>query len=198
MKEVNLDQNIFEDFHWLNEPENYYFENALVIETEAETDFWQRTHYGFRRDDGHALLTELEGDFSFKAKFTFEPQNKYDQCGILLRLDSENWIKISTEYENQDISRMGSVVTNYGYSDWASEDISSEISTIWYKVSKRGSDFLIENSFDGREWSQMRVSHLQQDFEKIEAGVYACSPLDSSFNAKIKEIVIDDNHWEKE
>ncbi|TDP91326.1 uncharacterized protein DUF1349 [Halanaerobium saccharolyticum] len=124
MQNIKMDKSIFNNFHWLNKPEEYYFENALVIQTEPETDFWQRTHYGFRNDNGHALLTGLKDDFSFAAKFKFEPQDKYDQCGIMLRLDSKNWIKISTEYENQEISRLGSVVTNLGYSDWATEDIS--------------------------------------------------------------------------
>ena len=195
MQNIKLDQSIFDNFYWLNKPEEYYFENALIIQTEPETDFWQRTHYGFKRDDGHALLTELKDDFSFTAKFKFEAENKYDQCGIMLRLDSENWIKISTEYENEEISRLGSVVTNQGYSDWSSEDISSEITAVWYRVSKRKNDFLVENSFDGREWSQMRITHLHQDFKEIQVGVYACSPLQSSFKAKIEEIIIDDNHW---
>lgn len=198
MNKIKLDEDIFNDFYWLNEPEEYYFENELVIKTEPETDFWQRTHYGFRNDSGHVLLTDLKEDFSFAAKFKFEPQNKYDQCGIMLRLDSENWIKISTEYEDQEISRLGSVVTNQGYSDWATEDISSEINAVWYKVSKRGNDFLIENSFDGKKWSQMRITHLHQDFEEIKVGVYACSPKESSFKAKIQEIIIDENRWQKE
>jgi regulation of enolase protein 1 (concanavalin A-like superfamily) len=197
MQNIKMDKSIFDNFYWLNKPEKYYCENALVIETEPKTDFWQRTHYGFRRDDGHALLTDLKEDFSFAAKFKFEPQNKYDQCGIMLRLDRENWIKISTEYENQEISRLGSVVTNLGYSDWATEDISSEINAVWYRVSRRGEDFLIENSFDGRKWSQMRIAHLHQDFDEIQVGVYACSPKKSSFRAIIEEITIDDNHWEK-
>ncbi len=195
MKQIKLDKSIFNDFYWLNEPEEYYFENALVIKTEPQTDFWQRTHYGFRNDNAPALLTELSQDFTFSAKFKFEPQNKYDQCGIMLRLDSENWIKISTEYEDEKISRLGSVVTNLGYSDWATEDISSEINSVWYRVSRRGNDFLIENSFDGREWSQMRITHLHQDFEKIKVGIYACSPKNSSFKAKIKEIIINENQW---
>ncbi|MFN2340367.1 MAG: DUF1349 domain-containing protein [Halanaerobium sp.] len=50
---------------------------------------------------------------------------------MILRLDRENWIKISTEYEDQKISRLGSVVTNPNYSDWATEDISSEINAVW-------------------------------------------------------------------
>ncbi|WP_279512705.1 DUF1349 domain-containing protein [Halanaerobium saccharolyticum] len=69
---------------------------------------------------------------------------------------------------------------------------------MWYRVSKRGKDFLIENSFDGRKWSQMRITHLQQDFDEIQVGVYACSPKENSFKAIIEEIIIGENHWEQE
>jgi len=143
MKKIDFKEGIPQKFHWLNEPEEYHLGEQLVIKTEPETDFWQRTHYGFRRDNGHCLLTELEGDFSFAARFEFEPQNTYDQCGLIVRVDKNNWIKIATEYEDETVSKLGSVVTNLGYSDWSTADISSDIRSMWYRVNKRGSDFLI-------------------------------------------------------
>jgi len=167
MGEIKLDKSLLENFYWLNEPQKYYLNNTLVIKTAPETDFWQKTHYGFRKDNGHALLTDLKNDFSFKVKVKLNFKNKYDQCGIMLRLDSKNWIKISAEYENQTITRLGSVVTNLGYSDWATEDISSSINELWYRVNKSGSDFFIENSFDGHKWSQMRITHLIKDFKIV-------------------------------
>jgi hypothetical protein len=32
-------------------------------EPDAPTDFWQRTHYGFRADNGHFLHREADGEF---------------------------------------------------------------------------------------------------------------------------------------
>lgn len=195
MKIINFNKNISEEFYWFNEPKKYYFDEGLVIKTKADTDFWQRTHYGFRRDNGHCLLTKFRRDFSFAGHFEFEPQTIYDQCGLIVRIDEDNWIKVSTEYENENISRLGSVVTNLGYSDWATKDISSEIKSIWYRISKNGNDFLIENSRDGENWKQMRITHLHQEIEELEVGIYACSPQDSSFQCKVDKIIIDKNNW---
>ncbi|MCX7708523.1 MAG: DUF1349 domain-containing protein [Clostridia bacterium] len=195
MQKINFNNAIPQEFYWFNEPLQYHFEKGLIVQTQPNTDFWQRTHYGFRNDNGHCLLTKLKEDFSLTAHFEFQPKALYDQCGMMIRLDEENWIKASVEYENERISRLGSVVTNLGYSDWATTDISSEIKSMWYRVSKRKNDFLIENSTDGLTWAQMRIAHLHKEFTELSAGVYACSPLDSSFHCKIDSMVLSENHW---
>ena len=193
INKIKLDKSILNNFYWLNEPQEYYFDNALVIKTDPEKDFWQRTHYGFRKDDGHALLTNINKDFSFTAKFKFDYQHKYDQCGIFLRLDSENWIRVSTEYINKNISKLGSVVTNLVFSDWATRDISSDINTMWYRINKDGKDFLIESLVDGKVWTKIRITHLIQNLDEVKIGVYACSPKESSFKCKVEQIMIENN-----
>jgi regulation of enolase protein 1 (concanavalin A-like superfamily) len=87
------------DFHWFNEPAKYQLGPGLEIFTDEKTDFWQNTHYGFQRDDGYCLFTKQSGDFSLMTHVEFRPQEKYDQCGLMVRGDRENWIKVSTEYE---------------------------------------------------------------------------------------------------
>lgn len=183
-------------FFWYNEPDEYSVDKAtLEIRTKPSTDFWQRTHYGFRRDDGHCYLTEVKGDFSFSARFEFAPNEMYDQCGVILRIDEENWVKASTEYEDTSISRLGSVVTNLGFSDWATTDISTEVKEMSYRLSVNGKDVLIENSYDGQQWNQMRILHIHQPFETLQVGVYACSPKESSFVCKISEMTVGENQW---
>jgi regulation of enolase protein 1 (concanavalin A-like superfamily) len=184
-----------QNFHWFNEPARYQFGHGLEIYTNEKTDFWQNTHYGFQRDDGHCLLTTLTGDFSVAAHVEFRPQEKYDQCGLMVRIDRENWIKMSTEYENPEISRLGSVVTNLGYSDWATQDIPSRHTEMWYRISKNGGDFLLENSFDGQAWLQLRVAHLHKPSESCEAGVYACSPIGKDFWCRFTDLEISENEW---
>jgi len=146
LSENFLQPALSDDFYWLNEPTHYRLGNGLEISTDEKTDFWQNTHYGFQRDDGHCLLMRQVGDFSLMTQVEFQPREKYDQCGLMVRIDSQNWIKVSTEYESEQASRLGSVVTNLGYSDWATQDISSRYREMWYRISKRGSDFLLENS----------------------------------------------------
>jgi hypothetical protein len=184
-------------FYWFNEPTTYRLGNGLEIFTDEKTDFWQRTHYGFRRDDGHCLLTALDGDFSITTRVEFQPREQYDQCGLIVRVDEENWIKTSTEYEDEQVSRLGSVVTNLGYSDWATQDVSSECTERWYRISKRGSDFLIESSLDGRDWIQLRIAHLHRMPAQLAAGVYACSPIGRAFRCRFSVLEGAENEWHR-
>jgi uncharacterized protein len=182
-------------FYWFNEPTHYHLGEGLEISTDEKTDFWQNTHYGFQRDDGHCLLTRRTGDFSLVTHVEFHPREKYDQCGLIVRIDSQNWIKVSTEYESEQGSRLGSVVTNLGYSDWATQDIASSHREMWYRISKKGSDFLLENSYDGQAWFQLRITHLHKVTEYYEIGVYACSPIGKDFRCRFKSLEILENDW---
>ncbi|MBN2502485.1 MAG: DUF1349 domain-containing protein [Anaerolineales bacterium] len=195
LKEKFLQSNLPENFYWFNEPTRYQLGNGLEIYTDAETDFWQRTHYGFRRDDGHCLFTKQSGDFSLVTHVEFRPQVQYDQCGLIVRVDAENWIKTSTEYENAQVSRLGSVVTNLGYSDWATQDISSDHKEMWYRISKNGANFLLESSYDGRKWAQLRIAHLHKLPDELQVGVYACSPIGNDFWCKFTGLEIGENAW---
>lgn len=75
-------------------------------------------------------------------------------------LDSENWLKGSIEYENTEFQHLGSVVTNNGYSDWATTEIPASVKSIWYRLSRREDDYCIECSEDGIRFKQMRVCHI--------------------------------------
>ena len=89
--------------------------------------------------------------FSFIVKTEFNSKRRFDQCGVVMYLNSDNWLKASIEYENEEFQRLGSVVTNRGYSDWATTDIDASIHSIWYRLSRRESDYCIECSTDGAD-----------------------------------------------
>ncbi|RFA30026.1 hypothetical protein CAI21_07355 [Alkalilimnicola ehrlichii] len=167
------------------------------MRTSPDTDFWQRTHYGFRRDNGHCLLTRKESDFSISVKTTFSPKKQYDQCGLIVRLDHDNWIKTSTEFESGNHSRLGSVVTNSGYSDWATIDINEPVNEMWYRIQSKNdlSDYIIEFSEDGDNWKQLRITHLLEAKSFVDIGIYACSPMDSSFSAEFSQLSIANSNW---
>lgn len=189
------DNVIQEKFHWFNEPRHSVENNKLIIQSSPDTDFWQKTHYGFQRDNGHCLLTKVQKDFSVTVRTEFEPENQYDQCGLIVRLNSENWIKMSTEYEDEEHSRLGSVVTNLAYSDWATIDIESKVKEMWYRIQNKENDFLLEYSFDNIRWHQMRIAHLYETFRSLSVGIYSCSPKDSSFTAKFDNFLLTESHW---
>lgn len=198
MKPIVLGEALPQGFFWFNEPPNVEFDEGVTIYTEPRTDFWQRTHYGFRNNNGHSLVRTVTDDFSFAAHLSFWPQGKYDQCGLILYMNEDNWIKVSAEYENEEVSRLGSVVTNLGYSDWATTDISSQVDSMWYRISRRGEDVLIENSTDGETWLQMRICHLHANEETVHVGVYTCSPLDNRFQCRVTTMLIGECTWTTE
>ena len=82
-------------------------------------------------------------------------------------LDSENWLKGSIESENEEFQHLGSVVTNNGYSDWATTEIAASVKSMWYRLSRREDQF----------------------------GIYACSPEDSSFKARFTKLSLVECQW---
>lgn len=182
---------------WVREPARYMIsEGRIEIITAPNTDLWQRTYYHFRNDNAPILqMSTDEKYFSFVVKTEFESKKRFDQCGIAMYLDSENWLKASIEYENDEIQHLGSVVTNNGFSDWATTVIDASVKTMWYRFSRRVDDYCIECSCDGIHFSQMRVCHMWKGDGIIQFGIYACSPEDSSFKAKFTNMEITECKW---
>ena len=182
---------------WTREPANYTISaDKIEITTAPHTDLWQRTYYHFRNDNAPVLQMETdEKFFSFTVKTAFQSCHRFDQCGIVMYLDSENWLKASIEYENDIFGHLGSVVTNNGYSDWATTEIDANIKSMWYRLSRREDDYLIECSEDGVIFKQMRVCHMWQGGGKIRFGIYACSPEESSFRATFTNLQISECKW---
>lgn len=191
---------IFEkkNLFWIREADqSEVTDDRIIIYTQPKTDLQQRTYYGFQNDSAPVLqMKTSEKYFSFIVKTEFDTKARFDQCGIVVYLDSENWMKASIEYENEQYQRLGSVVTNHGYSDWATTDIDALVKSMWYRLSRRESDYCIECSTDGITFQQMRICHLWEGNEEISFGVYACSPAEGSFQAKFTNMQITECMWE--
>ena len=185
------------ELQWTRAPQQYTITpDRVEMITEPHTDLWQRTYYHFRNDNAPVLQMETgERFFSFVVRTAFDTRVRYDQSGVVMYLDSDNWLKASMEYENETIQRLGSVVTNNGYSDWASVDVDAGIRSIWFRLSRREDDFCIENSTDGVHFRQMRICHMFNAQDTIRFGVYACSAEDSSFTAVFTDMEITECKW---
>lgn len=182
---------------WIRQPQSFDLtEKQITIVTLPHTDLWQRTYYHFQNDNAPVLqMSTDEQYFSFVVKTQFESHHRFDQCGVVMYLDSENWLKASVEYENEDFQHLGSVVTNHGYSDWATTEIPADIKEMWYRLSRRGNDFRLECSTDGQIFRQMRICHMAKATGTIRFGIYACSPEESSFKATFTDFALIDCQW---
>ena len=123
----NIDLNRLQ---WTREPQAFEVnDGTITITTAPHTDLWQRTYYHFRNDNAPVLqMKTREQYFSFVVKTDFtQSHQRFDQCGIVMYLDSENWLKGSVEFENGEFQHLGSVATNHGYSDWATTAIPADV-----------------------------------------------------------------------
>ena len=192
---MKFDENALQ---WTREPGEYAIgPDRIEITTLPRTDLWQRTYYHFQNDNAPVLQMETgEPYFSFVVKTDFSgSQHRFDQCGVVMYLNSENWLKGSVEYENETFQHLGSVVTNHGYSDWATTAIPAQVKTMWYRFSRREDDYCIECSQDGKQFTQLRICHMWEGAGKIAFGVYACSPEDSSFTAVFSDLALTECQW---
>ena len=179
---------------WWNPPRRADLrESRLVVATRGGSDFWQRTHYGFRRDDGHCLLCEWRGgDFALTTKVHVHPVHQYDQAGLIVRFSADCWLKTSVEYEPDRPNRLGAVVTNAGWSDWSTQDVPHSLDGIQLRVRRAHRAYVVEVApadGDVSSWSQIRLAHLgEDDGGPVQCGLYACGPTGEGFIAEFDYI----------
>ncbi|MCD6475905.1 MAG: DUF1349 domain-containing protein [Anaerolineaceae bacterium] len=181
-----------ERLEWFCEPINWESSNGkLILNTDAKTDFWARTHYGFINDNGHCLWLPIKDNFVLSTKVSFSPKNQYDQSGLIIRISPDCWLKTSVEYEPDEPNRLGVVVTNNGFSDWSTQDVSDEMTTVELRITRDGQDYTVEfRNENNSHWSQLRVAHLHDPAQNVNAGLYACSPIEAGYTAIFENLKI--------
>lgn len=179
------------NFDWYNEPQNVRFiEEGLLIEATPQTDFWQNADSRFYKDDGQLFSENRQGNFILSAKWHFSKIKDSAQCGIMVRSDAANWIKVGLLSPNPYKPQIGVVVANQGASDWSSVSLPEDVSDLWFQIRRRNKDFVVFYSLDGKIFSQIRMTHLPKVDEIIKAGAYVCSPKEETFECILEEIGI--------
>jgi len=71
---------------WFNQPGTWNGDAALLNFTvDPDTDYWQVTHYGFKRDNGPFFYQEVTGDFLASVKITGQYQELFHQDGLMMK-----------------------------------------------------------------------------------------------------------------
>ena len=177
------------DFQWLNDPVDVFFDDkGMNVLAREKTDFWQSLHHNFAKDNGHFFYAYKTGNFSLTIKWSFKSLNNFQQAGIMVRVDERNWIKASLMYDDAKFPRLGTALTQKGYSDWASQNLPHEVNEIWYKIVRKDGDYVVSFSLDGVVFSQIRLAHLMRDNPEVKVGAFICSPQVSGFEATLEMI----------
>lgn len=194
MKTLNIS-----DWTWINAPERSLInDHEIIIHTTPDTDFWRGTYYGLEYDNAPAIVSASKEQYwTLKAKVSFSSSAYFDQCGLFIYQDKNNWMKSGIEYQSNGFQQLFSVVTNNGFSDWSMVNFDRITQTMYYRLSRRGSDFLLENSVDGTDFSMMRMFHMFHAEELVQFGFFASSPGDSSFAAHFSQIEWTECCWKE-
>lgn len=163
--------------------------NDLNIEVMADTNYWQRTRHGRRDDNGHFLALTVAEDFEMSVTVSPAPTTQYDQAGLMIRDSDHCWLKTSAEFEQPGWYRLGAVVTNHGWSDWSTQDVSDGDQHL--RIRRSGGNVVVDAAVGTNPWSQLRVAHLVDAREHLRAGVYACSPRGSGFLAQFRSFSVE-------
>ena len=177
-----------EKMQWFNEPAKWEIKgNALVMDVTPQTDYWRISHYGFTVDDAPFYYTLRGGEFEAKVKVSGDYIARFDQAGLMLRIDHENYIKAGIEFVDGKYNL--SVVVTHHTSDWSVITLDKPIPCVWIKAVRRLDAVEIFYSFDDKEYTMMRNAWMQ-DNHPIMVGVMAASPDGDGFKAKFENFSI--------
>lgn len=180
---------------WLNPPPNWSVDvdNVLHARSGTKTDFWQRTYYGFIRDDGHALLAKRSGEFTATLTFTGRYETLYDQAGLMIRNGPDQWVKFGVEFSD-GIPNLSCVVTD-GVSDWSARPSQEALKgPMTIRATRIGNALLLQsrvNSSHG-SWQMERLAPFSPTSMDVTIGPYLCSPERSGFEAQFIDLKLTD------
>jgi regulation of enolase protein 1 (concanavalin A-like superfamily) len=175
------------DGQWLNEPPAVEMQNGELVATAAEgSDLWRKTHYGFVHDTGHALLHPLSVGRAMELRFVPELSEQFDQAGLLVRVDAENWVKAGVEHADGEMY-LGAVATR-GESDWSAHPVPDwQGSSIGIRASRGPSSLVVRARRDDSPWQLLRVTPFSGD-RPAAAGPYLCAPTRAGFTARFLDL----------
>lgn len=171
---MTLEQQL-RDGAWSTEPVSATLDGgSLRVEAHAKSDAWQTTSYGFVRDDAHALLTPFGEREAIEVSFVLDYDQAYDQAGIMIRVDAQNWIKAGVEISD-GAPQVGAVVTR-GKSDWSTAPVPEWIGReVTIRASRDGDAVTVRARVENEPWRLVRLAPLDPG-ATAQAGLYCCAP----------------------
>jgi uncharacterized protein len=178
----------FEDCTWLNQPKTWSASKTqLDVTTDANTDFWRETHYGFIRDNGHFMGAAIAGHCTAQIRFHANYTHLYDQAGLMLRVDESHWIKTGIEFS--DGKHALSTVVTSGKSDWSIGTLGGDPRDVQLRMTVSNGAVRIQASTDGKHWPVFRL--LPFDVSAgYSIGPMCCSPERAGFKVAFSEFSI--------
>ncbi len=185
MATTTMNAQKLEKMQWFNEPEQYEIKNGtLTMDVPAQCDYWRVAHYGFTVDDGPFLYGMYGGEFEAKVKVSGDYKVRFDQAGMMIRIDKDNYMKCGIEYVDGRFNI--STVVTHNTSDWSLIRLDKPVDYIWLKAVRRKDAIEVFYSFDDKEYTMMRTLWMQQN-TPVMVGLMAACPDGNGFRAKFSD-----------
>ncbi|MBR4064181.1 MAG: DUF1349 domain-containing protein [Tidjanibacter sp.] len=185
---MTLSAQTLDKMQWFNEPEQWSIKNnALTMQVTPQSDYWRISHYGFTVDDAPFIYTTRGGEFEVKVKTSGDYKVRFDQAGLMLRIDKENYIKAGIEFVDGKYN-LSCVVTHHT-SDWSVIELDKPVEAVWIKAVRRLDAVEIFYSFDDVNYTMMRNCWLA-DNSPVMVGMMAACPDGNGFEARFEHFTI--------
>lgn len=183
------EKDLLEHYAWLNEPPRWtHSDSRLILSTGDRTDFWQETFYGFRRDNGHAFMRPVDGDFTIEASVIGDYAELYDHAGVMLRIDERTWIKTGIEFTDRMMHF--SVVVTRDISDWSVIPLPNATprDAVRVRLTRHDNAVRVQYSFADGPWQLARLAPFPS--LAAQAGIMACSPERAGFEVEFRDVAV--------
>lgn len=185
----NASAQSLEKMNWFNEPEKWEIKDKKTFKmfVPAQTDYWRIAHYGFTVDDAPFYYATYGGEFEVKVKMTGNYVTTFDQLGIMLRINEENWIKAGVEFVNgkQNVS----AVVTHKTSDWSVVELEKPPRSLWMKAVRKLDAVEIFYSLDDKKYTMIRTCWFK-DNTPVMVGLVGASPDGKGFDAVFEDFKV--------
>ena len=163
------------DAEWHATPPVFGFSSgSLDVVTGDRTDFWQDTFYGFCRDNGHFYGARTTGDFTAVVTFDGQYDVLYDQIGMMMRVDAQNWLKTGIEFSD-GATNFSAVITRDGRSDWSVMAVPRVSGPQQVRLTRIGAAIIVHFLDAKGAWQLLRLSDFRAP-SAVRLGPMTCSP----------------------
>lgn len=177
-----------EKMQWFNEPAQWEVKNnTLTMQVTPKSDYWRISHYGFTVDDAPFYYAVYGGEFEAKVKITGAYKERFDQMGLMLRIDEKNYIKTGVEFVDGKFNI--STVVTHEKSDWSVTALDKVPPFVWIKVVRRLDAVEVFYSYDDKAYILTRNAPLQ-DNTPVMVGLMAACPDGNGFEAKFENFSV--------
>lgn len=177
-----------EKMNWFNEPASWSIKSGvLTMDVTPKSDYWRISHYGFTVDDAPFYYAEYGGEFEAKVKVSGDYKVRFDQAGMMIRLDHENYIKTGIEFVDGKYNL--STVVTHTTSDWSVIELDRPVDFIWIKAVRCLDAIEIFYSFDDKEYKMMRNAWVEAN-HPVKIGMFAACPDGDGFKARFSDFKV--------